>query len=286
MEEIQRVGVVGCGVMGVGIVELCALRKLDVRVVVRSESAAQAGRAKLVRSLDNGVSKGRLTEPERDGALERASFSTDFAAMADREFVIESVKEDEGVKREIFRTLDEVLASPDAIIASNTSSIPIMKLGQVTARAEQVVGTHFFNPAPALPLVELVDTLVTDPEVSLRAEHFLADSLGKQVVRSSDRPGFLVNALLVPYLLSAIRMVDSGFASATDIDKAMVLGCAYPMGPLALVDLVGLDTMVDISNALHLEFKDAQFVVPPLLSRMVEAGMLGRKTGRGFHRYK
>lgn len=285
MEDIRKVGVVGCGVMGAGIVELCTRRGLDVRVLVRTETSARAGLSVLTRSLDRGVRKEKISQDERDAALDRVVFVTEFGAMADRDVVIESVKEDEATKLAVFRGLDEVITNSDVILASNTSSLPVGKLGRATSRAGQMVGTHFFNPAQSLPLVELVETLVTDEEVALRAERFLADVLGKQVVRSRDRPGFMVNALLVPYLLSAVRMVDAGFASAEDIDRAMVLGCAYPMGPLALCDLVGLDTIVDIADALHREFKDPQFIAPSLLSRMVEAGMLGRKTGIGFHRY-
>lgn len=285
MEDIQRVGIIGCGVMGAGIAELCARRNLDVVVQVRTQASIERGSDQLRRSLEQGVRREKITAQECAAALERVSFSTDVAALADRDLVIESVREQEDTKLAIFEALDAVIERPDVILASNTSSIPIMKLGRATGRAHSVVGVHFFNPATSLPLVELVETLVTDTQVALRVERFLTDVLGKQVVRSRDRPGFLVNALLIPYLLSAARMAESRFAPAPDIDRAMMLGCAHPIGPLALLDLIGLDTIVDIADALHREFKDPQYAVPPLLSRMVEAGMLGKKSGRGFHHY-
>lgn len=285
MTDIKRIGVVGCGVMGSGIAELCARNGLDVIVFLRSPLSIEAGRRRLAKSINHSVHKGKITEGDRDTALERICFTTELAALADRDLVIESVREHEETKRELFAALDRLPTAPDAILASNTSSVPIMKLGRATSHPEQVVGIHFFNPAPAMPLVELVETLVTTERTADRVERFLTDTLGKQVVRCRDRSGFLVNVLLVPYLLAAIRMVESGFAAPADIDKAMTLGCAHPMGPLALVDLIGLDTIADIAGALHDEFKEAQYAVPPLLSRMVDAGMLGKKTGRGFHRY-
>lgn len=285
MNDIQRIGVVGCGVMGSGIAELCALNKLDVCVVGRTNASIDAGRVKLVESLTRAVRKERITVWERDAALARISFATELQALADRHLVIESVRENESTKRAIFEILDQVVRDPDAILTSNTSSIPVIKLGRATTRAANVLGTHFFNPAPVMPLVELVETLLSDKAPAQRLEWFLTEILGKHVVRTRDRAGFLVNKLFVPYLLSAIRMVESGFASAADIDKAMTLGCAHPMGPLALVDLIGLDTIADIADALHREFQEPRYTVPPLLSRMVDAGLLGKKVGMGFHRY-
>jgi 3-hydroxybutyryl-CoA dehydrogenase len=226
-----------------------------------------------------------LTEREREQAAWRLRFTSDLADFADRQLVIEAVVEDEAVKIAIFAELDKVVTDPTAVLASNTSSIPIMKLGMATQNAARVVGMHFFNPVPVLPLVELVTTLMTSPEVSERAEDFARDVLGKQVVRSADRSGFVVNALLVPYLLSAIRMVESGFATVEDIDKAMVLGCAHPMGPLRLTDLVGLDTVKAIADKMYEEFKEPLYSPPPLLMRMVEAGRIGKKAGRGFYQY-
>ncbi|MFF0817292.1 3-hydroxybutyryl-CoA dehydrogenase [Rhodococcus sp. NPDC003318] len=284
-EKIQRVGVIGAGQMGAGIAEVCARAHVDVLVFEQTRELAAAGRARILRSLDRGVSTGKVTEREREQAAWRLRFTSDLGDFADRQFVVEAVVEDEKVKSEIFAELDQIVTDPDAVLASNTSSIPIMKLGIGTSRPERVVGMHFFNPVPVLPLVELVTTLKTSATVSERAERFASDVLGKQVVRSADRSGFVVNALLVPYLLSAIRMVESGFATKEDIDKATVLGLAHPMGPLALTDLVGLDTVKSIADSMYQEFKEPLYSAPPLLLRMVEAGLVGKKVGRGFYEY-
>ncbi|GAA3027392.1 3-hydroxybutyryl-CoA dehydrogenase [Gordonia defluvii] len=284
-QKITRVGVIGAGQMGAGIAEVCARASVDVLVYESTRELAAAGRSRVMRSLDRGVSSGKLTEREREQAAWRLRFTSDLADFADRQLVIEAVVEDEAVKIAIFAELDKVVTDPTAVLASNTSSIPIMKLGMATQNAARVVGMHFFNPVPVLPLVELVTTLMTSPEVSERAEDFARDVLGKQVVRSADRSGFVVNALLVPYLLSAIRMVESGFATVEDIDKAMVLGCAHPMGPLRLTDLVGLDTVKAIADKMYEEFKEPLYSPPPLLMRMVEAGRIGKKAGRGFYQY-
>jgi 3-hydroxybutyryl-CoA dehydrogenase len=271
--------------MGAGIAEVCARAHADVLVYETTRELAAAGRSRILRSLDRGVSSGKLTEREREQASWRLRFTSDLGDFADRQMVCEAVVEDEIVKTEIFKQLDKVVTDPNAVLASNTSSIPIMKLGMATANAHRVVGMHFFNPVPVLPLVELVTTLMTSADVTARAEDFARDILGKQVVRSSDRSGFVVNALLVPYLLSAIRMVESGFATVEDIDKAMVLGCAHPMGPLKLSDLVGLDTVKAIADKMYEEFKEPLYAPPPLLLRMVEAGRLGKKAGHGFYVY-
>lgn len=236
-------------------------------------------------SLDRGVSRGKLTEREREQASWRLRFTSDLDDFADRQLVVEAIVEDEDVKAAVFGALDKVVTDPNAVLASNTSSIPIMKLGMATENAHRVIGMHFFNPVPVLPLVELVTTLMTSDEVSARAEAFAYDVLGKQVVRSADRSGFVVNALLVPYLLSAVRMVESGFATVEDIDKAMVLGCAHPMGPLKLADLVGLDTVKAIADKMYDEFKEPLYSPPSVLLRMVEAGRLGKKSGHGFYTY-
>jgi len=283
---IERVGVIGCGLMGSGIAEVCARAGLDVMVREVDAAAAEAGRQRLVTSLDRGVTAGKLTEPERDEALARLSFTTAIDDLADRQMVVEAVVEDEAMKVEIFRELDRVLVDDSAILASNTSSIPIMKLGTVTARPEQVIGVHFFNPVPVLRLVEIVTSLMTGPETTARAEAFATESLDKRVIRSQDRAGFVVNALLIPYLLSAIRMMESGFASRDDIDVGMVEGCSHPMGPLRLTDLIGLDTTLAVAESLYEEFKEPLYAPPPLLSRMVDAGLLGRKAGRGFYEYR
>ena len=284
-QKISRVGVVGAGQMGAGIAEVCARAHADVLVYEHSRELVVAGRARILRSLDRGVSSGKLTERERDQASMRLRFTTDLGDFADRHLVCEAVVEDEVVKTEIFAQLDKVVTDPGAILASNTSSIPIMKLGMATQNTARVIGMHFFNPVPVLPLVELVTTLTTAPEIVERAETFAHDVLGKQVVRSADRSGFVVNALLVPYLLSSIRMVESGVATVDDIDKAMVLGCAHPMGPLKLADLVGLDTIKAIADRMYEEFKEPLYAPPPLLLRMVEAGRLGKKADHGFYRY-
>ena len=284
-EKIQRVGIIGAGIMGAGIAEVCARAHVDVLVFEQTRELAAAGRSRILRSLDRGVSSGKITEREREQAAWRLRFTSDLGDFADRQLVVEAVVEDEKIKSEIFAELDAVVTDPDAVLASNTSSIPIMKLGISTKRPERVIGMHFFNPVPVLPLVELVTTLKTSASVSQRAEAFASDILGKQVVRSADRSGFVVNALLVPYLLSAIRMVESGFATKEDIDKATVLGLAHPMGPLALTDLVGLDTVKSIADSMYEEFKEPLYSAPPLLLRMVEAGLTGKKSGAGFYEY-
>ena len=283
--DITRVGVVGCGLMGSGIAEVCARAGLDVMVREVDAAAAEAGLRRIVTSLDRAVRATKLSEDERDAALKRVQLTTDFADLADRQLVVEAVMEDEALKTETFAALDKVITDDGAILASNTSSIPIMKLGMATQRPEQVVGIHFFNPVPVLRLVELVTSLLTSVETTERANEFASGTLHKRVVRSQDRAGFIVNALLIPYILSSIRMMESGFASAEDIDVGMVEGCNHPMGPLRLADLIGLDTCQAVAESLYMEFKEPLYASPPLLSRMVEAGLLGRKAGRGFYDY-
>ncbi|MDQ1397477.1 MAG: 3-hydroxybutyryl-CoA dehydrogenase, partial [Acidimicrobiaceae bacterium] len=244
-----------------------------------------AGRSRIEGSLSRAVRNGKLDEEQRALTMEHLRFTTDLGEMADRQLVVEAVVESEEAKTSVFSALDVVLTGDDVILASNTSSIPIMKLAMATKRPNQVVGIHFFNPVPVLKLVELVTSLLTSPETADRAEAFAESVLDKRVIRSQDRAGFIVNALLIPYLLSSIRMMESGFATAEDIDHGMVLGCAHPMGPLALTDLIGLDTTMAVAESLYEEFKEPLYAPPPLLSRMVEAGLLGRKTGRGFYEY-
>ncbi len=282
---IERVGVIGAGQMGGGIAEVCARAGVDVIVFETTEALIAAGRARLIKSLERGVGAGKITEDDRDRAIDRLRFTTELSDLADRQLVIEAVIEDEKIKAGIFSQLDEIVTDPDAVLASNTSSIPIMKLGAATKNPGRVLGLHFFNPVPALPLVELVTSLVTDEAAAARTEQFAATVLGKQVVRCADRSGFVVNALLVPYLLSAVRMVESGFATVEDIDKAIVAGLAHPMGPLRLSDLIGLDTLKLIADKLYEEFKEPLYGPPPLLLRMVEAGRLGKKSGQGFYTY-
>ena len=285
MSVIERVGVVGCGLMGSGIAEVCARAGLSVMVREVDAGAVEAGQRRVTTSLDRGVRSGKLSEEERDTALGLIDWTTDLADLADRDLVVEAVMEDEQLKTEVFAGLDKVVEGDDVILASNTSSIPIMKLGMATSRPEQVIGIHFFNPVPVLRLVEVVTSLLTSPVTTERASAFATDVLHKRVVRSQDRAGFIVNALLIPYILSSIRMLESGFASAEDIDTGMVEGCNHPMGPLHLADLIGLDTTMAVADSLYAEFKEPLYASPPLLSRMVEAGLLGRKAGRGFYDY-
>ena len=271
--------------MGSGIAEVCARAGLDVMVREVHAGAVEAGMKRISTSLDRAVRAGKLDEASRDSTRARLSYTTDLGDFGDCDLVIEAVIEDESLKIEVFSTLDKVLVSDRAILASNTSSIPIMKLGMATQRPEQVVGIHFFNPVPVLRLVELVTSLLTAPGTVARAEAFVTETLHKRVIRSQDRAGFVVNSLLVPYILSAIRMFESGFASAEDIDTGMVEGCNHPMGPLRLADLIGLDTCQAVADSLYAEFKEQLYSSPPLLSRMVEAGLLGRKANRGFYDY-
>ncbi len=283
--QVSRVGVVGCGLMGSGIAEVCAKAGLDVMVREANPAAMEAGQKRLISSLDRALGANKITEDERDSALARLSFTTDMADFADRQLVVEAIVEDEAMKTDVFAQLDKYLNDDNAILATNTSSIPVMKLGMATKRPSQVVGIHFFNPVPVLRLVELVPSLLTSQETISRAVDFAETTLRKRVIRSNDRAGFIVNALLVPYILSAVRMMESGYASAEDIDLGMVEGCAHPMGPLRLADLIGLDTIVAIAESLYMEFKEPLYAAPPLLSRMVDAGLLGRKAGRGFYDY-
>ena len=276
---------VGGGLMGSGIAEVCARAGLDVIVREVTPEAAEAAQARITKSLDRAVTAGKLTEGARDAATATIRYTTDLGDFADRQLVVEAVVEDEQAKVDIFRQLDAVVTATGAILASNTSSIPIMKLGTATSRPDHVIGVHFFNPVPVLRLVELVTSLMTSPATTRRCEEFATGVLNKRVIRSQDRAGFVVNALLIPYLLSAIRMMESGFATAEDIDTGMVEGCSHPMGPLRLTDLIGLDTTQAVAESLYAEFKEPLYAPPPLLSRMVEAGLLGRKSGRGFYDY-
>jgi 3-hydroxybutyryl-CoA dehydrogenase len=270
--------------MGSGIAEVCARAGLDVVVVEIDRAAAVTGRAAIDASLDRAVRGARLAGDEREAARSRLTVTDDLGALAGCHLVVEAVVEQEEEKVAVFHALDTVLEHPDAMLASNTSSIPIMKLAMATSRPDSVLGLHFFNPVPVMRLVEVVTSLLTAPETVTRAER-LAAALDKHVIHSQDRAGFVVNALLVPYLLSAIRMLESGFATADDIDAGMVEGCRHPMGPLRLCDLIGLDTLVAVAESLYCEFKEPLFAPPPMLLRMVEAGLLGRKRGRGFWDY-
>jgi 3-hydroxybutyryl-CoA dehydrogenase len=282
--SFEKVGVVGGGTMGAGIAEVCARSGCEVVVLEVSDAALDAARARVETSLGRAMRSGRLEEAARDEVLARIAWTTSYDDLGDRDLVVEAAPEDEQLKLEVFRTLDRVVR-PGAVLASNTSSIPLVKMAAVTKRPHQVVGVHFFNPVPVLPLVEVVESLLTSAETLAAVTDFAEKQLGKQTIRSKDRAGFVVNALLIPYLLSAIRMFESGFASAEDIDQGMVKGCAHPMGPLALADLIGLDTTAAVAQSMYQEFKEPLFAAPPLLLRMCEAGLLGRKTGQGFFSY-
>ena len=281
----QRIGVVGGGLMGSGIAEVAARAGLDTIVLEADDDAADRARKRLETSLARAVRSNKLDDAGMERALSFLSFATEMEALADRDLVVEAIFENEKAKVAVFTSLDRTLTNPDAVLASNTSSIPIMKLAMATQRPSQVIGIHFFNPVPVLRLVELVTSLLTSPETITRANEFATVTLQKRVIRSQDRAGFIVNALLIPYLLSAIRMMESGFATAEDIDAGMIEGCAHPMGPLHLADLIGLDTTMAVAESLYAEFKEPLYAPPPLLCRMVEAGLLGRKTGRGFFHY-
>jgi len=284
MTNPLRVGVVGGGQMGAGIAEVCARAGVDVLVAETSESTAREARERVAESLRRALRKGKLTHEVHDRALSHLRFTSDMSAMADRDLVIEAVVEDFRAKSDVFRALEQVVG-PETVLASNTSSIPIIDLAMATQRPEKVTGLHFFNPVPVMPLVEVVSSLKTSAETTETATEFVVSTLNKQVISSQDRAGFVVNALLIPYLLSAIRMLESGFASASDIDASMRLGCAHPMGPLELTDLIGLDTTTAIAESMYEEFKKPDFAPPALLLRMVKARQLGRKTGRGFFEY-
>jgi len=283
--SIERVGIVGGGQMGSGIAQVAALAGSDVIVQEASAELADAALRRIEAALDRRVERGKLSEGDRDAALGRIRVTTDLGDFADRQLVIEAVTEDEELKREIFRRLDDIVHTDDAILASNTSSIPITRLASATRRPSQVVGLHFFNPVPAMALVELVTTVLSSPETEARAEAYASEKLGKTVIRAKDRGGFVVNMLLVPYLLGAIRMYEAGVASVEDIDTGMKLGANHPMGPLELCDFIGLDTMKLVADVLFDEYKEPLYASPPLLTRMVEAGLLGRKSGRGFYDY-
>jgi 3-hydroxybutyryl-CoA dehydrogenase len=283
---MDRIGVVGCGLMGSGIAEVTARAGANVVVVEQDAVAMSNGLERVEKSLLRAVTSGKMAEEESLRIRDNLSFTTDFAELGDRELVIEAVAENEDIKLDVFRKIDAAVKDPEAILATNTSSIPIIKLAMATSRPEQVIGMHFFNPVPVLRLVELISSLLTSPDTTALARAYATESLNKRVITSPDRAGFVVNALLIPYLLSAIRMLESGFASAEDIDTGMMVGCAHPMGPLALTDLIGLDTTMAVAESLYEEFKESHLAPPPLLSRMTQAGLMGRKSGQGFFSYK
>ncbi|MCI0678897.1 MAG: 3-hydroxybutyryl-CoA dehydrogenase [Actinobacteria bacterium] len=270
--------------MGSGIAEVAARAGYPVRVHEIDPPAAEAALGRIEKSLSRAVERGKLNDEEREEIRGRITVGTDLEALADRNIVIEAATENENLKKDLFARIDQIVIDPDAVLASNTSSIPITRLAAATGRPAQVVGLHFFNPVPVMALVELVTTVLTDPAVADRAQAF-AESLGKTVIRAKDRAGFVVNMLLIPYMLSAVRMLETGQATREDIDTGMRLGANHPMGPLELADFVGLDTTKFVADVLFDEFKEPLYASPPLLTRMVEAGLNGRKTGRGFYQY-
>jgi 3-hydroxybutyryl-CoA dehydrogenase len=283
MSPIERVGVVGAGFMGSGIAESAARAGIVVSVFEPQEAPLELSRSRIADSVARAVKGGKLDDADAGALQERISFSTDLATIVDCEIVIEAIVEDEAAKVETFARLDEVMP-PDAVLASNTSSIPIAGLAAATSRPGQVLGLHFFSPVPVMKLVEVVVALETAQETVDRAEDF-ARQLGKTPIRTKDRSGFIVNFLLVPYLMAAVRMYEDGFASREDIDEGMKQGCGHPMGPLTLCDFIGLDVLYSVCDSLYEEFKRDEYAPPPLLKRMVVAGHLGRKAGRGFYKY-
>ena len=283
---IHRIGIVGGGLMGSGIAEVSAKAGLDVTIREIDEVTVSAARSKIEKSTGRAVDKGKLEAGAREEILERITYTTNLTDLADRQLIVEAITENEPLKLEIFKTLDEVVEEDEAILASNTSSIPITRLAKATSRPESVVGLHFFNPVPVMGLVELISTVLSSPAVEARAEQFASGQLEKTVIHAKDRAGFIVNMLLVPFLLEAIRLYENGVATAEDIDTGMRLGANHPMGPLTLADFVGLDTCKAVADVLYAEFKQPQYAPPPLLVRMVEAGLLGRKSGRGFYEYQ
>jgi 3-hydroxybutyryl-CoA dehydrogenase len=284
MSQLGDIGVVGAGFMGSGIAEAAARAGARVRVHEPEHSALDRSKQRLTASVDRAVARGKLEQGAGRALVERVTFHTDIAELRDSEVVIEAVFEDPEVKGPIFRTLDDLL--PDgALIASNTSSIPIAQLASWTQRPERVVGLHFFSPVPVMDLVEVVVGLDTSDDAVAKAEQFVA-AVGKTPIRTKDRSGFIVNMLLVPYLMAAVRMYEEGFAAREDIDQGMRLGAGHPMGPLTLCDFIGLDVLYAVCNSLYEEFKRPEYAPPPLLKRMVVSGHHGRKTGRGFYEYR
>jgi 3-hydroxybutyryl-CoA dehydrogenase len=281
--DIRNVGVCGAGLMGNGIAQTCAAAGFDVMLLEAAQEPLDRGVRAIRASLDKFAEKGKLTPAERDAAFARITPTTDVAGLKDCDLAIEAIVENVDVKTELFRRLDELLA-PHAIVCTNTSSLCVIELAAKTKRPDKIAGLHFFNPVPIMKLVEVVKTIATS-QATIDALFAFSKKLGKEPVLAQDTPGFIVNRLLVPYLLYAIRLLEQGLASKEDLDKGMKLGCGYPMGPFELLDFVGLDTTYYIAEIMFDEFKDPMMAAPPLLKRMVLAGRLGRKSGKGFYDY-
>jgi 3-hydroxybutyryl-CoA dehydrogenase len=282
-EDVRKVGVIGCGIMGSGIVEVCAKAGAQVTYVEVDDERVEKGRARIEKSVNRAVERGKLSEQDRAGILSEIHGTADFEDLGDSDLVIEAATENLGTKLEIFKVLDGI-TKKDIVLATNTSSLPIVQLAMQTKRPDRVVGMHFFNPPPVMPLLELVRAITTSDE-TVDFARGMGDRLGKTTVMAKDRAGFIVNYLLTYYLNSAIRMVEEGFATKEDIDTAVKLGLSHPMGPFELLDLIGLDTMMAVAEVLYEEFRDPDVAPPPLARRMVAAGFLGRKTGKGFYDY-
>jgi 3-hydroxybutyryl-CoA dehydrogenase len=282
-EEIRELGVVGAGFMGSGIAEAAARAGVTVKLYEPDDGPLQLSRSRIESSVARVVERGRLSEEDAAALVDRIAWSTDLESLSGADLVVEAIVEDEQIKADTFSQLDAV-AKPEAILASNTSSIPIAGLAAATGRRDRVLGLHFFSPVPVMKLVEVVVGLDTADATVARAEAF-AEQIGKTAIRTKDRSGFIVNFLLVPYLMAAVRMYEDGFASREDIDEGMKLGCGHPMGPLTLCDFIGLDVLYSVCDSLYEEFKRDEYAPPPLMKRMVVSGHLGRKTGRGFYEY-
>jgi len=283
MMQIGSVGIVGVGLMGSGIAEVCARQGLRTYVTDASEELVAAGKGRIESSLKRGRQGGKLTEADVEDTLQHLHFTNDLEAFAECDVCIEAIVEQLPAKTEIFQRMDRV-APPHAILASNTSSLPIIEIARATSRPERVIGTHFFNPPPVMRLLEIVRSIATSEDTLAETREF-GERLGKRIIVAQDRGGFIVNLLLIPFLTSAVRLYESGFATREDIDEGMRLGCGHPMGPLQLLDYIGLDTALFVCEALYAEYANADYAPPPLLRRMVAAGYLGRKSGRGFYEY-
>lgn len=283
-EDVKKVGVIGCGIMGSGIVEVCAKAGAEVTYLEVDDERVEQGRARIEKSLARAVERGKLSEEDRVGVMAAIQGTADYEEIADSDLVIEAATENLEIKLEIFRTLDGITRG-DIVLATNTSSLPIVQMATQTKRPDKVVGMHFFNPPPIMPLLELVRGITTSDD-TLEFARGMGERLGKTCVVAKDRAGFIVNYLLTYYLNSAIRMLEEEFATKEDIDTAVKLGLSHPMGPFELLDLIGLDTMMAVAEVLYDEFKDPDVAPPPMARRMVHAGFLGRKTGKGFYDYR